>query len=218
MELQGIKINFLGDSITEGAGVSAPERRYPDLIAAETGAVCRNYGISGSRIARQSRPSADTRMDRDFCRRVAEMEPDADVVVVFGGTNDFGHGDAPFGQFSDRTPDTFCGALHVLYRSLLEHYPQAYILILTPLHRLEEDCPRGDGSKEADAPLLQTYVEAIRETAAYYALPVLDLWAASGLQPQVPVIRERYMPDGLHPNDAGHGKLAAAILRVLRQL
>ena len=218
MELQGIKINFLGDSITEGAGVSAPERRYPDLIAAETGAVCRNYGISGSRIARQSRPSADTRMDRDFCRRVAEMEPDADVVVVFGGTNDFGHGDAPFGQFSDRTPDTFCGALHVLYRALLERYPQAYILILTPLHRLEEDCPRGDGSKEADAPLLQTYVEAIRETAAYYALPVLDLWAASGLQPQVPVIRERYMPDGLHPNDAGHGKLAAAILRVLRQL
>ena len=48
MELQGIKINFLGDSITEGAGVSAPERRYPDLIAAETGAICRNYGISGS--------------------------------------------------------------------------------------------------------------------------------------------------------------------------
>ena len=218
MELQGIKLNFLGDSITEGAGVSAPERRYPDLIAARTGAVCRNYGISGSRIARQYRPSADTRMDRDFCRRVAEMEPDADVVVVFGGTNDFGHGDAPFGQFSDRTPDTFCGALHVLYRSLLERYPQAYILILTPLHRLEEDCPRGDGSKEADAPLLQTYVEAIRETAAYYALPVLDLWAASGLQPQVPVIRERYMPDGLHPNDAGHEKLAAAILRVLRQL
>ena len=39
MELQGIKINFLGDSITEGAGVSAPERRYPDLIAAETGAI-----------------------------------------------------------------------------------------------------------------------------------------------------------------------------------
>ena len=218
MELQGIKINFLGDSITEGAGVSAPERRYPDLIAAETGAVCRNYGISGSRIARQYRPSADVLMDRDFCSRVAEMEPDADVVVVFGGTNDFGHGDAPFGQFSDRTSDTFCGALHVLYRALLERYPQAYILILTPLHRLEEDCPRGDGSKEADAPLLQTYVEAIRETAAYYALPVLDLWATSGLQPQVPVIRERYMPDGLHPNDAGHEKLAAAILRVLRQL
>ena len=77
MELQGIKINFLGDSITEGAGVSAPEHRYPDLIAAETGAICRNYGISGSRIARQYRPSADGRMDRDFCSRVAEMEPDA---------------------------------------------------------------------------------------------------------------------------------------------
>lgn len=218
MELQGIKINFIGDSITEGAGVATPDHRYPDRIAAASGAICRNYGISGTRIARQHCPSADPAMDRHFCSRVEEMAPDADVVVVFGGTNDFGHGDAPFGQFSDRTDDTFCGALHVLYQKLLERYPRAHILILTPLHRLEEDCPRGDGSKQADAPLLQAYVEAIRETAAYYALPVLDLYAVSGLQPHVPVIQALYMPDGLHPNDTGHQRLAEVILRYLRQL
>ncbi len=27
------------------------------------------------------------------------MDSDADVVVVFGGTNDFGHGDAKLGTF-----------------------------------------------------------------------------------------------------------------------
>jgi GTPase SAR1 family protein len=67
--------------------------------------------------------------------RVAEMDPDADLIVVFGGTNDFGHGDAPFGDFSDRTADTFCGAIHELYVSLLEKYPTATIMVITPLHR-----------------------------------------------------------------------------------
>ena len=54
MELKGKKINFLGDSITEGVGVSCAEHRYPDLIAADCGCIVRNYGISGTRIARQA--------------------------------------------------------------------------------------------------------------------------------------------------------------------
>ena len=143
MNLQGKKINFLGDSITEGYGVSCAQARYPDRIAAKYGAICRNYGISGTRIARQHTPSEDPRHDLDFPSRVAEMDPDADIVVVFGGTNDYGHGDAPIGQPSDRTCDTFWGGLHVLYRSLIEKYPAAKIVILTPLHRLNEDNPCG---------------------------------------------------------------------------
>ncbi|MBQ9393273.1 MAG: SGNH/GDSL hydrolase family protein, partial [Oscillospiraceae bacterium] len=59
--------------------------------------------------------------------------------------------------------------------------------------------------------LLRPFVDAIREVAEYYALPVLDLYAMSGLQPCVPTIMERYVPDGLHPNDAGHEILARRI-------
>ena len=32
MELKGKKINFIGDSITEGARVASPENFYPNLI------------------------------------------------------------------------------------------------------------------------------------------------------------------------------------------
>ena len=97
MNLQGKKINFLGDSITEGHGTSGEACFFTTLIARETGAVCRNYGIGGTRIARQTIPSEKPRHDLDFPGRVDEMDPDADIVVVFGGTNDFGHGDAPLG-------------------------------------------------------------------------------------------------------------------------
>ena len=210
MELRGKKVNFLGDSITEGVGVEKPKNRFVDRLAARVGLIARNYGICGTRIARQRVPSENPRYDLDFCSRVAEMEPDADVVVVFGGTNDFGHGDAPLGEMSDRTADTFYGALHVLYSSLLEKYPAAEIVVLTPLHRSNESDP-AKNPRRTPPLLLRPFVDAIREVAEYYALPVLDLYAMSGLQPCVPTIMERYVPDGLHPNDAGHEILARRI-------
>lgn len=218
MNLQGKKINFLGDSITEGHGTSGESCFFTTLIAQQTGAVCRNYGIGGTRIARQTIPSVNPRHDLDFPGRVDEMDPDADIVVVFGGTNDFGHGDAPLGCMADRTKATFYGGLHELYTSLIEKYPAARIVVLTPLHRLNEDNPRGDGRKPQDVATLKEYVAIIRQVAEYYSLPVLDLFATSGLQPRVPVIQQRYIPDGLHPNDAGHRLLAEQIISFLQQL
>lgn len=212
MNLQGLKINFLGDSITEGHGCSSVEKQFTSLIAAQYGAVTRCYGIGGTRLAKQTKPSDNPRHDLDFPSRVAEMDPDADLIVVFGGTNDFGHGDAPFGEFSDRTADTFCGALHVLYIALLEKYPDMQIMVMTPLHRSSENIPNMHGK------ILAEYVDMIRKAAEYYSLPVLDLWAVSGIQPAVPVMKEKYMPDGLHPNDAGHVILTNKIAKFIENL
>ena len=125
MELKGKKINFLGDSITEGVGASEEQFMYPNVIAAECGlAAARNYGISGTRIARQD---DEENFGNPFCDRYLTMDDDADMVVVFGGTNDYGHGRAPFGSFDDRTGDTYYGAWHVLLRGLLEKYPDSQI-------------------------------------------------------------------------------------------
>ena len=212
MNLNGLKINFLGDSITEGHGCSSVEKQFTSLVAAQTGAVTRCYGIGGTRIARQNKPSEWPRHDLDFPSRVAEMDPDADLVVVFGGTNDFGHGDAPFGDFADRTADTFCGALHELYNSLLEKYPAATIMVMTPLHRSTEAISNMHGK------VLKDYVDMIRKAAEYYSLPVLDLYAVYGVQPAVPVMKDTYMPDGLHPNDAGHVILTDKIAKFIMNL
>ena len=216
MELKGTKINFLGDSITEGAGTSSHDKMFTMLIEREYGAICQNYGIGGTRIARQKTPTEE-KWDRDFISRVPEMDNDADIVVVFGGTNDFGHGDAPIGTMSDRTPYTFYGALHCLYTALTEKYPDVPVVILTPLHRLNEDSPKGD-NKPAPVGTLKEYVNIIREVAEYYSFPVLDLYKESGLQPKVPVIQQKYIPDGLHPNDAGNEILAHKIARFLETL
>ena len=216
MELKGTKINFLGDSITEGAGTSSHDKMYTMVIEREYGAICQNYGIGGTRIARQKTPTEE-KWDRDFISRVPEMDNDADIVVVFGGTNDFGHGDAPLGTMSDRTPYTFYGALHCLYTALTEKYPDVPVVILTPLHRWNEDSPKGDNKPEPVG-TLKEYVNIIREVAEYYSLPVLDLFKESGLQPKIPIIQQKYVPDGLHPNDAGNAILAHKIARFLEML
>ena len=76
--------------------------------------------------------------DQDICSRVATMDPDADIVVVFGGTNDFAHGDDPIGEMLDRCTTTFYGACHVLMARLIEKYPTATIVFMTPMHRVNE--------------------------------------------------------------------------------
>ena len=216
MELKGKKINFLGDSITQGCGT---DYRFDEMIAEQTGAICRNYGIGGTRLANNFYVSANPEFDKYFASRIPDMDPDADVVVVFGGTNDFGHGDAQIGMMTDRTVDTFYGAVHRTIIDLEEKYPRAEIVFITPLHRLNEDDPRGDGVKPvgSNAPL-KLYVDIIREVCEYYSIPVLDLWKDSGLQPKIPVIQEIYMPDGLHPSRAGHEIIASRLIGLLKTL
>ena len=154
-------------------------------------------------------------MDLDFNLRAQDMEPEADVVIVFGGTNDFGHGDAPMGTPADRAPDTFYGAMHSLVITLLSRYPTAKLLFLTPLHRADETrTVTRDG--ESFTVTLKEYVAVMREVLEFYGIPVLDLYAAGSMNPQVPAMRETYVPDGLHPNAAGHRLLADRIIAHFR--
>lgn len=205
--LNGKKAVFLGDSITEGVGTSAPEKIYLNLVKEELGlreAV--NYGIGGTRIAAQ--PDDD---GNSFAVRYTKMDDDADLVVIFGGTNDFGHGTAPIGSPRDRTPDTYCGAWNVLLRGLIEKYPAATIVMMTPVHRDND----GDVNKTTGFPLNE-YVSLAKEAAAEYSIPVLDLYAMGGISPMIPANKERYCPDGLHPNDAGHVLMARKLCAFLQ--
>lgn len=209
MELANKKAVFLGDSITEGHGTSDPSCIYLNRLAgmARLREVV-NYGIGGTRIARQRKPSNPPQFDLDFCMRCEELDADADLVVVFGGTNDFGHGDAPIGTPEDRGPETFYGACHYLMRRLTERFPGKPVVFMTPLHRADETANR-------IAPL-SVYVDIIREVARLYSFPVLDLYGTGGIQPCIPAVRERFCPDGLHPNDAGHEIIAQRLFAFLR--
>ena len=222
MNLDGLTINFLGDSITAGSGVSDYSKVYLNVLKSITNIKeVRGYGIGGTRYAVQKgtdkRPKDDFVDINSFCERFNQMDNNADAVIVFGGTNDFGHGDAPLGSFEDRTPDTFYGACHYLYSNLIKKYLGKPIIILTPLHRVGENIIDRD-DKGIITANLKTYVEIIREVAEYYSLPILDLYSISGIQPEVDELKAKYVPDGLHPNDDGHIIIANKLKKFLEQL
>ena len=221
MELKGKKINFLGDSITEGHGTSDwATKPYHQLLKVNAGlAEARNYGIGGTKIARLP-VITDNPFDQDFNLRALKMDTDADAIVVFGGTNDFGHGTIPMGEMSDRDPHTFYGGLHTLCQFLIKTYIDKPIVFMTPLHRLNEmlDYNNRVADNNPCARPLVDFVRAIKEVCEFYSIPVLVLYGAGGMYAQLWCWCERYMPDGLHPNDAGHTLIANKLQKFLESL
>lgn len=215
MELKGLKALFLGDSITCGHGTSDRSKVFWRVLGDRTGLEVKGYGVGGSRYARQAPSVPPQPFDEDFCARARRMDKDADIICVFGGTNDFGHGVAPIGMRTDTDPSTFYGALNDLYSYLIDTYPHAFIFVMTPLHRSHEE-EASFNTKNPNSLPLSDYVRMIREIAERHSIPVLDLFRDSGIYPIVRKVRDAYMPDGLHPNDLGHYKLAGLIEQFLK--
>ena len=222
MELKGKIIDFLGDSLTEGKGLNDDGNRY-DRYIWKMCALKRanNYGIGGTRIAHQTRPSEKARHDLDFCGRCWDLDPEADIIVVFGGTNDYGHGDAPFGEIGDTERTTFCGALDYLFRTIRELYPSATLVMVTPGHRFD-DATNPPEEKYAKVGLvgrpLADYVNAIVAVAGKHDVPVLNLYEKLGIDPKKVEDRGKYTLDGLHYNDQGHIAVANCIMEFLKSL
>ena len=89
---------------------------------------------------------------------------------------------------------------------------------MTPTHRDSEDKDDWNEWGVRLSTNLRGYVDAIIEIAAFYSIPVLDLFRVSGIQSRVPELKERYIPDGLHPNDAGHVRIADKLMGFLATL
>ena len=211
MELKNLTINFLGDSITEGHGVTAPSKVFHQIIKEKYNMKhAYNYGVSGTRIARQIVPTKEnTKWDLTFELRSEIMDRNADAIVVFGGTNDFGHGDAPFGTLDSDDKYTFCGAVNSLIKTLKKNFPQAKLIFMTPLHRLREEQPSMPDSKK-----LEDYVDAILTVCKNHKVAVIDLFKLNPLDPA----DQEVIPDGLHPNDKGHTIMAQVIAEELLKL
>ncbi len=213
----GKTIVFIGDSITEGVGASSVDNCWASLVTKEGEfAKGHNFGVSGTRIAWQKEEKC-AEWNENFVERIDRLPEKTDFVLVFGGTNDYGHGDAPLGKLGDKTTETFYGAMDVLLVKLLEKYPEARIALLTPIHRDKEELYYNDfGVRNCGT--LETYVNAEKAVCAKYGIPVLDLYTTSGICPANPVNMAIYTTDGVHPNDRGYRLIADKVLQFIKNI
>lgn len=209
------KINFLGDSITEGACAEQPHNMYSYLVSEHFHAEECNFGISGTRIARQFTPSTpDIGNDETFIERAVKMPKDADFTFCMGGTNDYGHGDAPLGKFGDTNSASFYGAMDELTDYLKREFGEKLCFVL-PLYRYNQENVYGDGRKKTAGATLLEYIEAEKQVLDKYGVEYLDL---SRYFPEPKTnAGDEITADGLHPNIKGHKLLADLLIEYLEK-
>lgn len=216
MNTKGMIFNFLGDSITYGYGASDEAKIYLNLLKKELDLKeANNYGIGGTRYGNYIGKDIYAKVPeaRPFGERYKKMKDGADAVVVFGGTNDYGTGNIPWGDEDDCRMDTFLGSVNYLLNGLKEKYPSAVLLVLTPVHRIKEtEIPNAITGK-----YLPDYARAICKAAKRFGVVTADLFFGEDI-PTIEEFNRKYLFDGLHPNDEGHKWIAEKITDVLEQL
>ena len=211
----GKKVTCVGDSITAGSGTTKTywSILYDTLeLESMTG-----MGVAGSCVSATS----DYKTGNSPLINRYKSIPDSDIITIYMGTNDYGH-ETPMGTIDDTEDVSFYGALNVIIPGIQKAHPDALLAWITPTHRYGfgtskilgtaftyDYLPNGRGYS------LNDYVDAIKEVCEKYDVPVIDLFTLSGMDPSLSEVRTQYMPDGLHPNAAGHEKIAAIISQSL---
>lgn len=195
----------MGDSITEGSGTTTT---YIDYIVNRTGVFARGYGRSNTAIAERSVSVAEY----DMVNRYQTMEDNADYITIFGGTNDHGN-NIPIGQWGDEEKTTLYGAMKVLCEGLITKYMGKKIGFILPLPKYIKNV---DFSYPNES--FTPYIECIKNVCKRYSIPTLDLYTGSNIAPKMENVRNTLIPDGLHPNEAGHEIISFKIQRFLESL
>ncbi|MBP3425247.1 MAG: SGNH/GDSL hydrolase family protein [Rikenellaceae bacterium] len=221
----GRKVVFLGDSITDPQGVSAPNiywRYLADMLGFEPFV----YGVNGHQWS--NLPSQ--------IKRMKEVGTEPDVIMIFAGTNDY-NANVPLGEWYTfdkrivnvngrqverlhrefvRDDATFRGRINSVMESLKTDYPTAQIILVTPLHRAFATFGSGNVQPEESYAnglelFIDDYVEVVREASSIWSAPLIDLYATSGLLPMIDSHVQYFTNserDRLHPNAKGHQRMA----------
>lgn len=143
--------------------------------------------------------------------RITELAPDADVVVVMSGTNDFMYDWATIGEDTDRENTTIKGAMHIICRHLVNTFPNKFIIWINGTSSFryqggyttpyEKNNLNYTGWEEG---------EAVKEVLKQYGIPLIDMARDGGLTPENSTWWDDYDTTGtrVHPNNAGHLRLA----------
>ncbi|MDY0289267.1 MAG: SGNH/GDSL hydrolase family protein [Sphaerochaeta sp.] len=193
--------SILGDSISTFSGCNPPENEvyYPKegcdvlskehtwwhLLKEETKLhLNMNESYSGSRISKTgARPPSSS-----FLSQTRQERLSGDIIIVFGGTNDFGQAENP------ATLKVFSEAYDQLVRSMLEKHQKSKIFFCTPLRRTDRALDEENAHGWSQNDLART----IRGTIAQYPQANLIDLGAYPIQEG-----DGNLFDGLHPTRKG---------------
>ena len=180
----GVKFVALGDSITYGYTPKTDnvqmDEPWPTIVGKTMGfSKVVNMGISGSTLAHHWYAMSE---------RLNDIPVDADIIAIWGGTNDFSH-DIPLGTISDNDNTTVYGALNVICAYLNQNFSDSFVFLMTPYPRRG-----GTGQNNEGYNLLQVR-DAVSAVGVKYGIPVLNMYDLGHFQREF----NSDVSDGLHP-------------------
>ena len=184
------KIIFLGDSITDGIGLSSPlTQSYPSQLALLlTGTLwsVENYGITSTTILKQGSPSY---WDSKEFAQAKNSEPN--IVVIFLGLNDI---KPKNWKYKEQFISDYSSLINIFLG--LTSQPQIFLVLPTPSF----------GSLEGitDTKITNELIPKINQVASLYNIEVIDLHSYF-------VDKSYLFPDTIHPNKDG-AKIIAQIV------
>lgn len=223
------RVLILGDSISDKCHVGCT-KNYWGFLAENLFFTPYVYAVNGAQMLRLPGQLKAFAKDHKFA---------PDVVLAFAGTNDY-NANIPLGEWysvKDATVNrngrkanvkkrsfnfdesTFRGRINILMKLIKEMYPNAKVLVVTPLHR--GYAWFGDANVQPDESysnerglFIDDYASVIREAGGVWSVKVVDLFADSGILPnlrsQDPFIHN-VNSDRLHPSTKGHKIVADAV-------
>lgn len=163
--------------------------------------------------------TSDVSLRTPISARYSFMDDDAEIVCVHCTTNDFQYNWTDLGTFDDTGVNTYYGALHTLIKGLMEKYEGKTIFFITPLKRAQDPYTTPT-SVNGKGKTLKEYRDILMEVCAYYGIPVIDAWGASGLNPYLAFQADMFDSVLTHPLQNGHKLLgdmvASQILSIKR--
>lgn len=186
--LYGKKIIAIGDSMVYGHTVGT-ENVWLKKIAERNNMEYVNYGANGSQIAYVATPYHDA--DYSVYARYSSMVNDADIIIVFAGTNDSNYS-ITIGSVDSTDNTTVCGALNGILDGLKTKYPDKLVVMFTPYERAS--------SKAKD----RTYIDAIVSVCKRNAVPVFNNAELGGINWSNTAQINLLLLDDTHLNANGH--------------
>lgn len=194
--LQGKKLLAIGDSFVKGHTLTE-DKTWAAKIAQRNGMTQYVYATNGVSLAYASGQSATALVNT--MGTITAQVPSADYILLLAGHNDAnpdlnGGSAIPIGENTDTGNTTFKGALNQTISTLLDAYPTAKLLFLTPFNR------RG---------IEEPYAEAMKEVCGNWCVPCFDNYHSSGICFRSDAQAGAYeLSDSLHLNEAGQERIS----------
>ena len=138
-DYSNLKITCIGDAITYGTYIEDEDIRlsYCDVINNILDCEVLNLGIGKSTIGQYYN-------DYSFYNRAQDIPRDSDIVIIFGGINDYMF-QGEYGEFGDfNKSKTYCGDLKGLIEQINEICNNPKIFFITTYKNINELCFNND--------------------------------------------------------------------------